>query len=195
MTNITFSQRLLIWAAVPLLVSAFSLYYRDLGFNLYTLQCSILSTSLPGRVSYPESDAYTSSTASYWSTLESALSPACIVTPRDTKDVAIAINLLGWMSLNDAGRLAIRGGGHTPWAGSANVDGGITMDLSSMKAISVNQDQSVVSVGAGSIWGDVYRTTDALGIAVIGGRGSSIGVGGLTLGGMHAILTVGADKF
>lgn len=194
MTDITFSQRLLVLAAVPLLVSAFSLYYRDLGFNLHSLQCSILSKSLPGRVSYPESAAYTSSTASYWSTLESALSPACIVTPRDTKDVAIAINLLVWMSLNDAGQLAIRIGGHTPWAGSANIDGGITMDPSYMRTISFNQNQSVVSVGAGSIWGDVYRRTDALGIAVIGGRGSSIGVEGLTLGGMHALWPVGAEK-
>jgi FAD/FMN-containing dehydrogenase len=185
MANMTFSQSLFLWTALPLLASAVGLYYGNLTFDLSSLPCSFLSTSLPGRISYPESAAYVSSINSYWSTLESTVKPACIVTPRDTSDVVSTIKLLSWLPLKDASRLAIRGGGHTPWAGSANTEGGITMDLRSMKTISANEDRSIVSVGAGSIWGDVYRRADALGIAVVGGRGSSIGVGGLTLGGMH----------
>ncbi|KAF1963610.1 oxidoreductase FAD-binding protein [Byssothecium circinans] len=145
--------------------------------------CTIISASLPGTVSYPESDDYASSTTSYWSAFESALKPSCIVKPRDTREVAIIIKWLNRLASISTCQLAIRGGGHTPWAGSANIDGGITIDLSSLKDISVNQDKSIVSIGAGSIWGDVYRRMDELGIAVVGGRGSSVGVGGLTLGG------------
>jgi hypothetical protein len=185
MGNITSSSKFGIWTAFPLLVSALAFHYRRLAFDSQNLQCSILSASLPGRVSYPASSAYAASTTSYWSTFESSIKPACIVTPRNTDDVAVTIKVLTWLPLSDACKLAIRGGGHTPWAGSANIEGGITLDLSSMKTITVNQDRSVVAVGAGSLWGEVYRKTDELGIAVIGGRGSSIGVGGLTLGGMY----------
>lgn len=80
-------------------------------------------------------------------------------------------------------KFAIRGGGHTPWAGSANINGGVTIDMTSIKDVSVNQDQTIASVGAGAVWGDVYRKMDSLGLAVIGGRGSTIGVGGLLTGG------------
>jgi len=47
----------------------------------------------------------------------------------------------------------------------------------------VSQDQTETAVGAGNIWGDVYDHLDPLGLTVIGGRVSNIGVGGLTLGG------------
>jgi FAD/FMN-containing dehydrogenase len=176
--------------ATPLLISTLALYYRSLGYSLQGVQCTILSASLPGRVSYPSSAAYTSSLASYWTALESALRPSCVVTPRDTNDVAVAMKVLRWLPLQDSCKVAIRGGGHTPWAGSANIEGGITIDLRSLKAISVNQEKSIVSVAAGCVWGEVHRRTDELGLAVIGGRGSTIGVGGLTLGGesnLHAL--------
>lgn len=116
-----------------------------------------------------------------------------MVKPRDTNDVAVTIKVLRWLPLSDSCKVAIRGGGHTPWAGSANIDGGVTIDLSSLKAISVNRDKSVVSVGAGCVWGEVYKKAEAMGIAVIGGRGSSIGVSGLTLGGKSSLDSVEHD--
>jgi FAD/FMN-containing dehydrogenase len=140
-------------------------------------------SSLPGRVAFPRSTTYESSIASYWSSLESALKPSCIVIPKNTNETATAIKLLS-EPRGSACQLAIRGGGHTPWAGSANIEEGITIDMSAMKAISINKDHSLVSIGAGARWGDVYRRTDEWGVAVVGGRGSTIGVGGLTLGGM-----------
>lgn len=47
----------------------------------------------------------------------------------------------------------------------------------------MNQAKTVASVGAGALWGDVYMKMDAVGLAVIGGRAMSIGVGGLLTGG------------
>ena len=41
-----------------------------------------------------------------------------------------------------------------------------------------------MTVGPGNRWADVYSKLDALGIAIGGGRVATVGVGGLTLGGI-----------
>lgn len=66
---------------------------------------------------------------------------------------------------------------------AANILDGITIDLSSMKAVNVAADHSSVSVGAGARWEDVYNNLEPLGLAVAGGRAAPVGVSGLTLGG------------
>lgn len=80
-------------------------------------------------------------------------------------------------------QFAIRGGGHTPFAGSASISNGVVIDMRAIKEVTVNEDQTIASVGAGAVWGDVYLKLDGLGLTVVGGRGSTIGVGGLTTGG------------
>lgn len=60
---------------------------------------------------------------------------------------------------------------------------GVTIDLSSLNHVEVDQAHNVAQVGPGTRWADVYLTLDALGLATSGGRVSSVGVGGLTLGG------------
>lgn len=47
----------------------------------------------------------------------------------------------------------------------------------------MNRAKTIASVGAGAIWGEVYQKTDSLNLSVVGGRGASIGVGGLLTGG------------
>ena len=69
------------------------------------------------------------------------------------------------------------------WAGAANIQNGVTIDLSTMKDISVSQDNCTTSVGAGARWQDVYLNLDAMNLAVSGGRVNDVGVAGLTLGG------------
>ena len=59
----------------------------------------------------------------------------------------------------------------------------MTIDLSNLNQVVVSDDQSQVSIGPGNRWEDVYLKLDALDIATSGGRASSVGVGGLTLGG------------
>ncbi|KAF2875735.1 FAD binding domain protein [Massariosphaeria phaeospora] len=145
--------------------------------------CLALSVALPGKVSFPSSPAYTASTSSYWSLQESTIQPSCILTPLSALEVATAVKTLSILSHVSGCPFAIRGGGHTPWAGSANIDGGITIDMRQINAITVNSQKTTASIGAGAIWGEVYRRMDKMGLAVVGGRGASIGVGGLTTGG------------
>jgi FAD/FMN-containing dehydrogenase len=77
----------------------------------------------------------------------------------------------------------VRGGGHTLNAGAANIDSGVTINLRSMNQVTVNKERSLVSVGGGAKWAEVYPVVDALKLATSGGRVADVGVGGLTTGG------------
>ncbi|KAI9780213.1 MAG: hypothetical protein M1816_003137 [Peltula sp. TS41687] len=80
-------------------------------------------------------------------------------------------------------QFAVRGGGHTPFAGSANIEQGVTIDLSQMKAVTINENRSLTSIGPGARWVEVYLKLDAMELAVPGGRVGAVGVAGLTTGG------------
>ncbi|KIW88743.1 uncharacterized protein Z519_10790 [Cladophialophora bantiana CBS 173.52] len=55
--------------------------------------------------------------------------------------------------------------------------------MTGLDTVSINDNHSVVSVGAGSSWLAVYAYLDRLNLAITGGRNVAVGVGGLTLGG------------
>jgi FAD/FMN-containing dehydrogenase len=80
-------------------------------------------------------------------------------------------------------KFAVRGGGHTLNSGAANITDGVVISLRALNSVTFNEDKSVVSIGGGAKWGEVYHHLDALGLATSGGRVSSVGVGGLCLGG------------
>ena len=84
--------------------------------------------------------------------------------------------------------IAIRAGGHNG-AGLASVDDGVVLDLSRLKAISVDPQTGTVSVGGGCLWGEVDAATHEHGLAVPAGVVSTTGVAGLTLGGGTGYLT------
>lgn len=110
---------------------------------------------LPGEVSLPSDPVYQISKDSYFSQQKKKeMSPACIVKPLDTFDVATAVKALAsvYVSSSHSARFVVGGGGHTPWTGSASVEGGSVTELTSMKAVTVISDGSVVSVGAGAKW-------------------------------------------
>ena len=57
------------------------------------------------------------------------------------------------------------------------------MDLERLREVVVSKNRNVTRIGAGNRWGDVYGKLDALGLTVVGGRVSDVGVGGLLTGG------------
>ncbi|KAL9126102.1 MAG: hypothetical protein Q9217_004802 [Psora testacea] len=145
-------------------------------------QCDELAKVLPGKVSFPRDPDFKQS---YFSLQETDIIPTCIVTPLDTADVVVAVKSLAaiYKSSDYAAQFAIKGGGHTPWAGSANIASGPVIDMTSIKAVRVDKKTSLTAVGAGARWADVYQTLDSMQLAVSGGRAAQVGVGGLTLGG------------
>jgi hypothetical protein len=103
--------------------------------------------------------------------------PALIARCTRAEDVRLAIEYA-----RDAGLpLAVRAGGHHV-AGYASCDGGVVIDLRPMKRIDVDPTARTARVQAGVTWGEFDRATQDFGLAVTGGRASTTGVTGQTLG-------------
>ncbi len=77
--------------------------------------------------------------------------------------------------------LSIYGGGHGI-TGAAVVDAGMCLDMRGMRKITVDPVARTARVEGGATWGEVDAATQQHGLAVTGGRVSSTGVAGLTLG-------------
>ena len=150
------------------------------------LDCSTLADSFPGKVHIPGSPGYEANQFSYFAAFENEVTPACFIQPETAEDVAAIIKYaqLAFMTGKRA-QFAIRSGGHTAWAGSANIQGGITIDLSKLKAntVVVDDEKKLATIGAGARWGDVYEVLALQGLGVVGGRVANVGAGGLSLGG------------
>jgi FAD binding domain/Berberine and berberine like len=78
--------------------------------------------------------------------------------------------------------VSVRGGGHSV-AGHAVCDDGVMIDLSLMKAVSVDPGRRTVRAAGGLLWSELDRATQRHGLATTGGIISHTGIGGLTLGG------------
>ncbi len=83
---------------------------------------------------------------------------------------------------------SIRGGGHNI-AGSAVVDGGVLIDLSPMRWVTVDPAAKRANVGPGATLADVDRETQAFGLALPTGINSTTGIAGLTVGGGFGWIT------
>jgi FAD/FMN-containing dehydrogenase len=78
--------------------------------------------------------------------------------------------------------ITVRGGGHNV-AGTAMCDGGLVIDLSTMRAVLIDPARRTAWVQGGALWRDVDHDTQAHGLATTGGIIGHTGVAGLTLGG------------
>ncbi len=104
--------------------------------------------------------------------------PAIIAQCRDASDVAAALA----SARKEGLEVSVRGGGHSV-SGKALVDDGLVIDLREMNAVTVDAERGVATVGGGATMSHLDRGTQPFGLMTTGGRVSTTGVGGFTLGG------------
>jgi FAD/FMN-containing dehydrogenase len=141
-----------------------------------------LKTSFRGALLTADDPAY-DETRQVWNAMIDRR-PALIARCSGTADVVRAVQFAAEHRIVNS----VRGGGHNI-AGLAVCDGGLMVDLSSMRGVWVDPAGSSCRAQGGCTLGDVDRETQLHGLAAVLGFVSATGVAGLTVGGGFGYLT------
>ncbi|KLU85117.1 FAD binding domain-containing protein [Magnaporthiopsis poae ATCC 64411] len=160
---------------------------RDANAVFSSHQCALLSQQkeLAGRVYAPQAAEYAAQQATYWSLDNALRGPECIVLPQSAEEVAAAVKALstgGNSRPPPRCQFAVRSAGHMANAGANNIHTGVTIDLGYTNSTVYKPELKVASIGPGARWGSVYSGLAKSEVMVVGGRASTVGVGGLVLG-------------
>ena len=104
--------------------------------------------------------------------------PGLVLRCTSTDDVVAAVGVARANGL----RPSVRCGGHSV-SGKALSDGGLTIDLSGLREVTVDAERQLVHAGGGCLLGTIDEATAPHGLIVPAGIMSETGVGGLALGG------------
>jgi FAD/FMN-containing dehydrogenase len=144
--------------------------------RLASAQLERLSSRIGGRLMCAGDDGWDDAVV-IWNAMVVKM-PALVVQPISAEDVAMAVGFA-----RDHGLLlSIKGGGHNI-GGTAIADGGLMLDMSRLRDVTVDPGARLAHVGPGCLLGDVDRATQEHGLATTLGFVSETGVAGLTLGG------------
>jgi len=144
--------------------------------EMATVQATDLSKTVRGEVIGPGSPAYEEARRIWNGAIDRR--PAAIVRVTNADDVIACV----LFARSHGFPIAIRGGGHNV-AGSALVDGGVIVDFSNLRQVSVDPERAEVTVAPGALLGDLDEAVQQRGLIVPSGVVTHTGVAGLTLGG------------
>jgi FAD/FMN-containing dehydrogenase len=137
---------------------------------------SRLRADLRGEVIGPEDGGYDAARSVFPGNIDRR--PAVIVRPMDAAEVSTVVSLARVTGLE----LAVRCGGHSG-PGFGVCDGGIVLDLSTMKGLDIDAAGRTAWAEAGLTAAGYTNTAGGYGLATGFGDTGSVGIGGLTLGG------------
>jgi FAD/FMN-containing dehydrogenase len=104
--------------------------------------------------------------------------PALVVQPDGVTDIRKAVTFARERGL----LLAVKCGGHS-YAGKSTCDGGMQIDLSTLRHARVDVRNRIAHVAGGSLLGELDRESMAVGLVTTAGTVSHTGIGGLTTAG------------
>ncbi len=104
--------------------------------------------------------------------------PALIVQCKGVADVKNAVDFARESNL----LVAVKCGGHS-FSGKSTCDGGMMIDLTTLRSVRVDPQRRIANVSGGSLLGDMDHDTMTFGLVTTAGTVSHTGIGGLTLGG------------
>ncbi len=143
---------------------------------------SSLRHQFRGDLLRPQDEDY-SSARSIWNAM-AARTPGLIARCADVADVQTAVQIAS----NAEVLTAVRCGGHS-LAGFSSCDGGLVIDLSRMRQVSVNHESRRARFAGGCLLGSIDTASQAHGLVFPSGVVSHTGAGGLVLGGGFGWLT------
>jgi hypothetical protein len=165
------------WSAVPEAVGAIAARSLDnADVDLPGKAVADLAASLRGELLLPASPGYTVRRR-VWNGLFDR-KPALIACCTGTSDVRRAVDFAREHRL----LTAVRAGGHSI-SGKSTCEGGLVIDLQSMRGVRVEPEMSRAFVEAGSLLGELDHECAAFGLATTAGIVAHTGAAGLTLGG------------
>jgi FAD/FMN-containing dehydrogenase len=125
-----------------------------------------------------------------------------VIAAETAADVQAGINFANQTSV----RLIVKGTGHDALGRSAGA-GSLSIWTHLLRGINVTMKDPVsvshdavasVKLGAGMVWGDIYKEMGNMNLTVVGGADPHVGIGGWTQGSGHGPLTsyfgMGADQ-
>ena len=135
-----------------------------------------LRDKLSGQLFLPGDDGWEEGRTLFNSMIDKR--PGAIARVASEDDVAACID---WARRTGTA-LAVRACGHSVAGASVN-DGGLVIDVRGLDTIEVDPAARTARAGAGLDWARLDAATQAHGLATTGGRVSTTGIAGLTLGG------------
>jgi len=133
-----------------------------------------LRAHLHGSLLRPGEEGYEEGSAAW--NLNARQSPAVVVVAEDAEDVLLAVRFAGDAGLG-VGVMATGHGVGTP------ADGGVLINTSRMRGVSVDPVLRTARVEAGALWGDVIPAARPHGLVTLAGSAPHVGVVGYTMGG------------
>ncbi|KAJ7590538.1 FAD-binding domain-containing protein [Mycena floridula] len=138
---------------------------------------SALGTTITQTFQGPE---HNSTATGAWNLVNDLFHPTCIVFPRKTTDVQVAMKAI----YEAKARYSVQAGGHSAMQGWNNVQDGVLIAFSHMQNVSYDISSQAITLEPGVHWEDAVSMLAPLGVAPVGGRQGDVGMGLLLGGGL-----------
>ncbi|KAJ7055738.1 FAD-binding domain-containing protein [Mycena amicta] len=147
------------------------------------LACAAIRLELGSSIVESSGAEYDATIANVWNLFNSLEHPTCIVYPRNTGHVQVAMaNIFVFGS-----HYAVQAGAHSGMVGWNTITNGVLISFAHMNTTTYNSASDTITLQPGVHWGDAMNVVESFGVSAIGGRATDIGTGLLLGGGISFV--------